>query len=304
MDYIIESRDLLKSYSRKKDALSGVNIQVKPGEIFGFIGPNGAGKTTFVKTLLDFIRPTGGEILIMGEPPSRKIREKIGYLPERISIHPFLTPGEFLSFQAKLAGINRKLTKEKIDICLEKVKLTEVKNRQIGTFSKGMMQRAGIAQSIIAEPDILIYDEPNSGLDPVGIHDVRNIILGEKKRGATVFINSHQLLEVEKTCDRVAILNQGKVVAQGSKNELSGQGALEIELDNVTEEVITYFKSIDSNFTESSGRFTLSPANLSEEEKRLIPLTLVKMGASIHYFSKRQESLEEIFQKALRGVQQ
>ena len=299
MEYAIESRNLSKDYSRKKGALAGVDIQVRSGEIFGFIGPNGAGKTTFVKTILDFIRPTSGEIFILGEPPASNMRKKIGYLPERISIHSFLTPREFLKFQAKLSGMKDKNLSQKIDLCLERVKMTEAANRQIGSFSKGMMQRVGIAQSLLGEPDILIYDEPNSGLDPVGIQDVRKIILDEKKRGATVFLNSHQLLEVEKTCDRVAILNEGRVVAQGSKSELTGESALEIEIDRVTDSISSYLRSIDSNCTDMTGRFTLSPGSLDEESERIIPQKLVEMGARIVHYSKKQESLEEIFQKAV-----
>ncbi|MDH5655909.1 MAG: ABC transporter ATP-binding protein [Spirochaetia bacterium] len=297
---MIESRNLIKDYSSKARALNGVNISVQKGEIFGFIGPNGAGKTTFMKTLLDFTKPTSGEVLILGEKPSWKSRKYMGYLPERISIHTFLTAEEFLNYQARLSGLPSGEIQSEIAICLEKVKLTEAGKKRIGSFSKGMLQRLGFAQAIISKPEILLLDEPNSGLDPIGIQDLRGIILEEKKRGATVFLNSHQLLEVEKICDRVAILNRGEVVAQGSRSELTGLRGIEIELENSNEKIDQFLKELDSEMIQKDGRYSLNTENLDSEKERTIPARIVELGGKINLYSRRQESLEEIFQRVIK----
>lgn len=298
MEPVITSRDLTKRYG-KTTALSEVNLDVGRGEIFGFLGPNGAGKTTFVKALLDFIHPDAGGLTILGSSPDRLDRSSVGYLPELFSIHPFLTAREFLVFQARLAGIEKRTIADSVERSLERVKMKEAAGKRVGGFSKGMRQRIGLAQALLGEPTLLILDEPNSGLDPLGVLDMRQIILEEKERGATVFLNSHQLLEVEKTCDRVAILDRGRVTAQGSKGELTGEKGIELELAEANDEVIRYLRETDPNLHLGDRRIEM---NIQDAEtERLLPAGIVERGGRINYFARKTESLEDIFRRVIES---
>ncbi len=298
MENVIESKALVKDY-RAVRALNGVDIQVRQGEIFGFLGPNGAGKTTFVKTMLNFVRASSGDIRVLGDTPSRLNRERIGYLPERVSIHGFLTAREFLRYQARMAGLNMSGIETEIDSVLARVKMSEAADRRIGGFSKGMMQRVGLAQALLGSPELLILDEPNSGLDPMGVLEIREAILSEKERGATVFLNSHQLLEVEKTCDRVAILDHGNVVAQGSRDELAGQQGIELELEEALEPALACLREADPKVNIQGKRATLSISD--PELERTLPARLIDKGARIIYYSQKRESLEEVFKRLVKG---
>lgn len=298
MDYLIQSHQLTKFYGATH-ALVDVDIHVRQGEIFGFLGPNGAGKTTFVKILLNFVFSTRGTLEVMGETPHRIDRKKIGYLPERISIHPFLTGREFLEYQGNLIDRSGSALKTRINECLEKVKMTDAADRRISEYSKGMLQRIGVAQAILGEPELLVLDEPNSGLDPIGVQDIREIIQDEKKRGATVFLNSHQLLEVEKTCDRVAILNHGRVAAQGSREELSGKQGIALELENAGSEILNFLRNIDPGLKQSGAIIEISIPD--SEEERMLPARLVEKGARILSYSRKRESLEQVFRRLVAG---
>lgn len=295
---VISSRDLSKNYGATP-ALKTVNLSVRQGEIFGFLGPNGAGKTTFVKIMLSFIRASFGELNVLGSPPGKFDRKRIGYLPERISIHPFLTAREFLRYQGRLIDLSGRFLEERIDQCLAMVKMTEASDRRVETYSKGMMQRIGVAQAVLGEPELLVLDEPNSGLDPIGIQDIREIIQKERDRGATVFLNSHQLLEVEKTCDRVAILNRGELVAAGTKEELSGKQGVIMELENASQKLLELFKKMDPTFKATGS--TLELAIPESEEERQLPSKIVESGARIISYSRRRESLEQIFARLIRS---
>ena len=298
LEYVIESQGLIKNYGDTR-ALNAVDIQVRPGEIFGFLGPNGAGKTTFVKILLNFVHFNEGSIQILDSSPRELDRERIGYLPERISIHPFLTAYEFLVSQCRLICLPENEIDQEVNEVLEKVHMTDAAHRRISGYSKGMMQRVGLAQAILGKPELLILDEPNSGLDPLGVMQIREAILAEKERGATVFLNSHQLLEVEKTCDRVAILNHGEVVAQGSANELTGgeQGVV-LELEEVTEELMSYLKSLDKGLRSNGETMELSITD--SEVERTLPARIIEKGARILHYSKKRESLEEVFKRLVQ----
>ncbi len=225
---VIECAALSKSYG-SHPAIRDLALEVAAGEIFGFLGPNGAGKTTFIKILLDFIPADGGQLRILGSAPRDLDRARIGYLPERISIHPFLTGREFLRYQGQLIGLRGDDLKQRVSTALERVQMSDAADRRVADYSKGMTQRVGLAAALLGEPELLLLDEPASGLDPIGMATIREIMLAERRRGATVFFNSHQLLEVEKTCDRVAILNQGRLAAQGRSTVLSSR--LGVQLD-------------------------------------------------------------------------
>ena len=296
LELIVESQGLSKSYGPTR-ALESVDVSVPRGQIFGFLGPNGAGKTTFVKILLDFIRADSGSVNLLGQEPSRVDRRLLGYLPERISIHPFLTAREFLMMQACLAGIPKHSRGAEVGRSLGRVRMVEAADRRIEGFSKGMLQRIGVAQAILGEPELLILDEPNSGLDPLGVLEIREIILAERARGATVFVNSHQLLEVEKMCDRVAILNHGRVVAQGTQSELTGEQGIELEVDDLSEAVRKYLRGVDPGMREEGRRLMLSVPD--SEIERQLPARIVELGARLTFYARRRDSLEAIFKRVV-----
>lgn len=204
-----------------KHAVQGLNLSVFPGEAFGFLGPNGAGKTTTMNVLLGFVPPTSGNAFLFGVNVRDPIaRQRIGYLPELTYYYKFLSAEEILRFYAKIFGLRPRIAEERIDSILQLVELEHARKRPIKTYSKGMQQRVGLAQALINNPDLLILDEPTSGLDPIGRMKVREIIQRLKNDGKTVFFSSHELGEVETVCDRVAILADGQVKAEGPVQQL------------------------------------------------------------------------------------
>jgi ABC-2 type transport system ATP-binding protein len=220
-------------------ALAGLTMSVPRGEIFGFLGPNGAGKTTAVKLLLGLARATSGEARVLGAPPDDlEMRRRIGYLPELFRYQDWLSAREVLALHCALAGVARAKRRDAIDESLALVGLAPRGRDRVGSFSKGMQQRLGLAVALVAEPDVVFLDEPTSALDPVGRRDVREVLRSLKARGATVFLNSHMLSEVEQVCDRVAVVDSGRVVALGTLAELiGGPKRLRIGLESVTAEI-------------------------------------------------------------------
>jgi len=207
-----------------KLALKGLNLSVHQGEVFGFLGPNGAGKTTTMNVLLGFVNATVGDAYLFGVNVREPIaRQRIGYLPEMTYYYKFLSAEEILRFYAKIFRVPKAEIEKRIDDVLKLVELEHARKRQIKTYSKGMQQRVGLAQALINNPDLLVLDEPTSGLDPIGRMKVREIIQRLKNEGKTVFFSSHELGEVETVCDRVAILHQGELKAEGHVNELVQQ---------------------------------------------------------------------------------
>ena len=204
-----------------KQAVKNLNLAVHQGEVFGFLGPNGAGKTTTMNVLLGFVNATGGEARLFGVNVRDPIaRQRIGYLPELTYYYKFLTAEELLRFYAKIFRLPKGETETRIDQVLKLVELERARKQPIKTYSKGMQQRVGLAQALINNPDLLVLDEPTSGLDPLGRMKVREIIQRLKGEGKTVFFSSHELGEVETVCDRVAILCQGELKAEGRVSEL------------------------------------------------------------------------------------
>ena len=229
MDAIVIDR-LTKTYKpvwpwqKATTVLSEVSISVRQGEIFGFLGHNGAGKTTTMKILLGLLQATSGRVTLMGEPAGNvRMHSRIGYLPEAPYFYDYLTAEEFLSFYGRLARLPREVVQQRIPALLERVSLVEARHRQLRKFSKGMLQRIGLAQALIHDPELVILDEPMSGLDPVGRKEVRDIILGLRDQGKTVFFSTHIISDVEMVCDRVGILAKGAVVASGRIEELVKQ---------------------------------------------------------------------------------
>jgi ABC-2 type transport system ATP-binding protein len=212
---------------RRSLAVNGLDLEVEHGEIFGFLGPNGAGKTTTIKILLGLIYPTSGTAWLLDrEIGDVAVKRNVGFLPEAPYFYEYLTGEEFLRFYGQLFGLGGTVLAKKIDQMLEMVKLTEARRLSLRKFSKGMLQRIGLAQALINDPKVVILDEPMSGLDPIGRRDVRDIILHLRDRGKTVFFSTHILPDVEMICDRVGILVKGHLRAVGAVQELVGAGAV------------------------------------------------------------------------------
>lgn len=206
---------------KRVDAVVDVSFEVQPGEIFGLIGPNGAGKTTTLKVLTGLMQPTDGTAELFGRPShERGARERLGYLPENPYFYEHLSARETLKFYAGLFGLSGRSLDDRVDYLLERVGLTHAADRKLKKFSKGMRQRTGLAQALINEPDLLIFDEPQSGLDPIGRKEVRDLILELKQEGKTLLFASHILPDVEAVCDRVAVIHRGRVIEVGALDEL------------------------------------------------------------------------------------
>lgn len=228
---VVVTSELRKAYrtgfwlNQKVVSLKSCSLKVYQGETFGLLGPNGAGKTTLLKLLLGIIRPTGGQGLLLGKPlGDRNVKQYVGYLPENPYLYDYLTGWEFLQLAAGLFQIPEDVQRRRIPQLLELVGLSQADARKklLRRYSKGMLQRVGMAQALINEPELVFLDEPMSGLDPLGRYQMREIILTLKAAGKTIFFNSHILSEVEQICDRIAILAQGELICSGSLNELLG----------------------------------------------------------------------------------
>ncbi|HEY9882694.1 MAG TPA: ABC transporter ATP-binding protein [Thermosynechococcaceae cyanobacterium] len=228
---VVETHELRKTYrtgfwlNQKIVSLKGCTLNVLQGETFGLLGPNGAGKTTLLKTLLGIVRPNGGRGLLLGAPlGDRAIKQRIGYLPENPYFYDYLTGWETLQFTAGLFQIPRSVQKQRIPQLLDLVglSLSAARKKQLRQYSKGMLQRIGMAQALINDPELVFFDEPMSGLDPMGRYQIREIILSLKDQGKTIFFNSHVLSDVELICDRIAILAAGELICSGSLQELLG----------------------------------------------------------------------------------
>ena len=238
---IIEIRGLHKTFRdfwRRPTAraVRGLDLTVGQGEVFGLLGPNGSGKSTTIKVLLGLLRPTAGTIRVLGaDPRDTATKARIGYLPEVTCLHKFLTPVETLHYYAGLFGLNGRATRARTEALLRMVGLGDAAHRPVGEFSKGMARRVGLAQALINNPDLLILDEPTSGLDPVACHEVKEWVRRLAAAGKTVLMTSHLLADVEDICDRIAILCEGQVRAEGRVEELLQQpDAVSLTLEGLT----------------------------------------------------------------------
>ncbi|MBN1771620.1 MAG: ABC transporter ATP-binding protein [Deltaproteobacteria bacterium] len=226
----IDVRGLRKTYralrrSKRIEALRGIDLEVRPGEIFGLLGPNGAGKTTLVKILLAIGHATGGQAKLLGRPVGDpRARRQVGYLPENIRFPDFLHAEDALHYLGRLSRMSGADRKQAVPAALEQVGLLERRTSKVRTFSKGMLQRLGLAQALLHRPRLVLLDEPTDGVDPIGRKEIRDVLVRLREGGATVFLNSHMLSEVERVCDRVAILDQGQVLRTGSVEELTRHG--------------------------------------------------------------------------------
>jgi ABC-2 type transport system ATP-binding protein len=225
-DVVLSAKNLRKQYNKPfsrvtVDAVRGISFDVHRGEIFGFLGPNGAGKTTTIKMLVGLMAATSGEATVLGaQVPSPEALGKVGFLPENPYVYPYLTPREFVELCGRLNGLGGAHLRKRTEEVLAKLGIADAADRPARTMSKGMLQRTGLAAALVHEPELLLLDEPMSGLDPVGRKEVRDLILAEREAGRTVFFSSHVLADVELLCDRVCILKKGEVVVSGAIAEL------------------------------------------------------------------------------------
>lgn len=235
--YALELQDVVK-YLDGKEVLRGVSLKVAKGEVFGFLGPNGAGKTTTMKTVLNLISPEEGSVRVLGaEGLPDAIKRRIGFMPENTYLYKYLTGREFLRFNGSFFDIPKDVLEPRIDELLAKVGLEKAGDRLLSKYSKGMLQRVGLAQAMVNDPDMVFLDEPMSGLDPLGRKMVKDLILELKERGATVFFNTHILSDVESICDHFAIIHRGKIVADEYVSNLGGVRLEDFFIEKISEDM-------------------------------------------------------------------
>ncbi len=297
---MLNVENLVKDYKigflRKRiRVLKGVSFSVSRGEIFGFVGPNGAGKTTTFKTILGFVSPTSGRIEIMGKPLGDvDVKRHMGYLPENPYFYDYLTGEELLRYMGELHGLNGGELSRKVGELLEKVNISYARRVQLRKYSKGMLQRVGVAQALINDPDFLILDEPMSGLDPIGQREIRDLILEQKKRGKTILLSSHILSDVEALCDRVGIIIGGRVVKIGELGKLF-EGIhtdYEMLLKSVDEDTINRFSDLKVTIENRAGFIVL---RFDEDIKPRVLDALSKSQADIVSLHPLRKSLEGLF---------
>ncbi|HXD19533.1 MAG TPA: ABC transporter ATP-binding protein [Vicinamibacterales bacterium] len=291
---IIETRGLRKQFGTTV-AVSDLSLQVREGEVFGFLGPNGAGKTTAIKMLLALVEPTAGTGEVLGAPlGDRAARALIGFLPEHFRFHDTLTATELLRFHGRLYGLRGGSLDARIDRLLTRVDLVDAADRPLRGYSKGMLQRAGLAQALLNDPRLVFLDEPTSGLDPLGRLLVRGIIDELRAGGATVFLNSHLLGEVEATCDRVAFVKRGRLVEERRLAAPTAVVDLEVRVGPVTATTLDGLSRFGTDVVQPRPDLIA----LRVESDAAVPAIvswLVQQGVSIHAVQPRRQSLEDVF---------
>ncbi len=303
-DILLEVEKLAKTFrvgffGRRVQALRGVSLQVRRGESLGYLGPNGSGKTTSIKCILTLIRPTQGQVRLFGLDPTDPLaRARVGYLPESPYFYDYLKPTEVLDYVGRLYGLDRGTLRKRIPELLDRLGLSESMNRPLRGFSKGMLQRVGIAQSLLSDPDLLVWDEPMSGLDPIGRKEVRELMIDLRRQGKSLFFSSHVLADVETLCDSVCILDRGAVVAQGALSDLLHADRLESEahftLPIDPEPAVAALQRVAGvqllDQSSTTVRLVLPTAQVSA-----LTAAALSCGAQLTELSPRRDSLEELF---------
>jgi ABC-2 type transport system ATP-binding protein len=294
-DLAIETHHLRKAFG-SRTAVRDLSLEVKRGEIFGFLGPNGAGKSTSIKMLLGLVHPSGGEAFVLGAPIGDvETRRRIGFLPEDFRFYDWLTATELLELHGRLAGLSSAIAAVRAPAALDLVGLTPHADRRIRGFSKGMLQRLGLAQAVLHEPDLIFLDEPTSGLDPMGRRMVRDVIRTQRDRGATVFLNSHLLSEIEVTCDRVAFIKHGEVVASQDLRTSTAATArrVAVRARRVSESAVAALTGRASDVARNGDELRFDVA--SEDVLPEIVRGLVGAGADVYSVALESTSLEDVF---------
>jgi len=293
-DLAIRTRGLRKTFLNNV-AVEGLTLEVPRGEVFGFLGPNGAGKSTSIKMMLGLVAPTSGEAEVLGRPAGEvETRRKIGFLPEHFQFYGWLSGWELLDVHGRLHGMSRPKLRQRIPMLLELVGLNAHRDKRVREFSKGMLQRIGLAQALLNEPELIFLDEPTSGLDPIGRRLVRDIIKAQRERGATVFLNSHLLSEVEVTCDRVAFIKRGEVLqtrlVEGSADL---QTTVTMRVKKVGAEILSGLARWGTWVRLDGERLSFAVANAEVLPEVMRYLT--SHGADVFEVIPQRQSLEESF---------
>lgn len=295
------TKDYRQGFKRARvRALDHLSLEVHEGEIFGFLGPNGAGKTTTIKLLLDLIRPTDGKAWVFGEPMgSPELKRRIGYMPENPYFYRFLTAWEFLDFYGKIAGLHAGQRKERAQELLNLVGLSEARNKRIGEFSKGMVQRVGLAQAMLNDPKMILMDEPLSGLDPIGRREMRTLIERFREQGKTIFFCSHVLSDVETLCDRVAILHRGKLIKVGKISEIveAQTQEMEVALAGWKDEDVKALEKI-ADTVHTRGDLMFLRCQTEKQVRDILDHTSEKQ-LTVHSVTPVRQSLEDYFVKEI-----
>ncbi|MUV90164.1 ATP-binding cassette domain-containing protein [Halapricum sp. CBA1109] len=298
----IQLDGLTKTYGGGVTALQNVDLTVEEGEIFGFLGPNGAGKSTTINILLDFVRPTSGSARVLGmdaQEDSLEVRRRTGVLPEGYQVYDRLTGKQHVQFV-----IESKESDEQPADVLERVGLTDAAERKAGGYSKGMQQRLTLAMALVGDPDLLILDEPSTGLDPAGVRGVRETVKNVAEQGTTIFFSSHILPQVEAVCDRVSILRKGEVVAvdtmEGLRESVGADGSMTVYAEPLTDEHVAAAERVQgvTSVTHEGDSLTLSVADYAKYDALN---AIAAQGATITDFSTTEASLEELFMSYTEG---
>ena len=304
-DSAIETLGITKSFSRGWRgkpflAVDNISLRVPRGTTFGLLGPNGAGKTTFVKMLLSCAHPTAGLAKVFGEDSRRRhARQRIGYLPENHRFPTYMTAFGMLDFYGSLSGMEAVTRKRRIPELLELVGLKDWTNVRLGKYSKGMLQRVGLAQALMHEPELLVLDEPSDGVDPVGRRQIRDILHGLELKGVTIFLNSHLLVEVEQFCHEVAIIYRGKVALQGSVAELTAGSGYKVEAEHVPERLETELRQRGKMSAREEDKFSIL---FDDREGANHAIDLLRgEGCAIEKFGRVNSSLEDVFMRTISG---
>jgi ABC-2 type transport system ATP-binding protein len=308
-DIVLKTEGLSKTFrvgfwGRRVTALEGLDLEVRRGEVFGFLGPNGAGKTTTLKILMGLMYPSGGRAWLLDRPlGSAEVKQAIGFLPESPYFYDYLTATEFLRFYGELFGLRGPGLSQRIDELLDLVGIPHARHLPLRKFSKGMLQRIGIAQALINDPQLVVLDEPMSGLDPVGRKDVRDLILRLKETGKTVFFSSHILRDAELLCDRVAILVRGRLVAMGGVRELAGPStnAIEVAVEGLSQEALAHARRIVDRIVAQGDRTLLIVTGPDKLNGVLDVLRAAK--ATLLSVTPQQSSLEDLFMRQVSSGQ-
>ena len=309
-DHVVQIEQLSKIFSvgfwgKRVTAVDQLSLDVRRGEVFGFLGPNGAGKTTTLKMLMGLIYPTSGMASIFGHPiGAAAAKAKLGFLPESPYFYDYLTSWEFLSFYGHLFGLWGAALNKRVDELLDLVGMTHARDLQLRKFSKGMLQRVGIAQALINDPELVVLDEPMSGLDPIGRKEVRDLIFRLKESGKTVMFSSHILHDAELLCDRVAMIMKGQLVACGQVSELIQQGTtqeVEMVIDRLSPEGLEHLRVLATKVVLNGERVMVVLSNQRQVDESLEVIRAAH--AKLVSLTPHKASLEDLFIREAKGVQ-
>jgi ABC-2 type transport system ATP-binding protein len=285
-------------WMRRVLAVKDISFQVDRGDIFGFLGPNGAGKTTTIKMLTGLISPSGGQAQLFGDAvPSRRALARIGFLPENPYVYPYLTPSEFVVLCGRLSGLGVRAARDRTRQVLDQVGIAYAADRPVRRLSKGMLQRTGLAAALVADPELLILDEPMSGLDPIGRKEVRDLIVEERRRGRTIFFSTHILNDVESLCDRVAILRKGEVVVSGRISDLLRRDARRSEITLSGDYAPLQVALQEQGLTcKEVGGMLVVQVEGADPLRRVLERALAA-GLAVEQVVPRHETLEDLFMR-------